>query len=62
MSNTSGSTPNDWESPPDNGVHFVPRKKSLKPTSPKKTTVSSSSEMTIPVVVRIEMSAAARSR
>ena len=62
MSKTSGTTPKDWDSPPDSGVHFVPKKKSLKPTSPKKTTVSSSSEMTIPVVVRIEISAAPRSR
>jgi hypothetical protein len=44
------------------GVHFVPKRNSLRPTSRKKATVSSSSEKTIPAVVRSEIDAASKSR
>ena len=44
------------------GDQSVPKRKSATPTSPKKTIVSCTSESTIPVVVRIETTAAATRR
>src|SRR5215210_4072884 len=56
---SSGMTPKDCWSPASSGVHFVPNRNSPIGTSPKKETVSRSSESTISTVVRTETAAAA---
>ena len=53
---TSGRTPKLGGS--KSGVHLPPERKSQRPTLPKKSIVSRSSAITIPVVVRTEISAA----
>ena len=53
---TSGSTPKLWGL--ITGDHSVPNRNSPRPTSSKKTKVSRSSEITMPVVVSTDISAA----